>query len=52
MDSLLRGNNMEIGGFPVSYEGNDNQGSDTVFLTVIGSDGQYYPIDSLDDTVN
>ena len=52
MDSLLRGSDMDIGGFPVSYEGNDNQGSDTVFLTVIGSDGQYHPIQSLDDTVN
>ncbi len=52
MDSLLRGSNMDIGGFPVSYEGDDNQGSDTVFLTVIGTDGQYHPIQSLDDTVN
>ena len=52
MDSLLRGSNMDIGGFPVSYDGSDNQGSDTVFLTVIGPDGQYHPIQSLDDTVN
>ena len=52
MDSVLRGSNMDIGGFPVSYEGNDNQGSNTVFLTVIGPDGQYHPIQSLDDAVN
>ena len=52
MDSLLRGSNMDIGGFPVSYSANDNQGSDTVFLTVIGADGQYHPIRNLDDTVN
>ncbi len=52
MDSLLRGSNMDIGGFPVSYSGGDNQGSDTVFLTVIGADGQYHPIENLDDTVN
>ena len=52
MDSLLRGSNMDIGGFPVSYTGGDNQGSDTVFLTVIGADGQYHPIQNLDDTVN
>lgn len=52
MDSLLRGSTMDIGGFPVSYSGGDNQGSDTVFLTVIGADGQYHPIQNLDDTVN
>ena len=52
MDSLLRGSSMDIGGFPVSYSGGDNQGSDTVFLTVIGADGQYHPIRNLDDAVN
>ena len=29
----------------------DNQGSDRVFLTVIGSDGRYYPIEALGDSV-
>ena len=52
MDSLLDGGDMDLGGFPVSYSDNDNQGSDTVFLTVIGADGQYHSIQNLDDTVN
>ena len=52
MDSLLGGSDMNIGGFPVSYSDTDNQGSDTVFLTVIGADGQYHPIQNLNDTVN
>ncbi len=51
-DSLLRGESMDLDGFPVSYLGGDNQGSDTVFLTVIGADGQYHPIRNLDDAVN
>ena len=51
MDSLLGGSTMDIGGFPLSYSSEDNQGSDTVFLTVIGADGQYHPIDNLGDTV-
>lgn len=52
MDSLLRGSTMDIGGFPLSYSSEDNQGSDTVFLTVIGADGQYHPIDNLGDAVD
>ncbi len=52
MDSLLRSGNIDIGGFPVSYSNNDNQGSDRVFLTVIGADGQYHPIQNLGDAVN
>ena len=41
MDSLLGGGELDIDGFPLSYtnKSTDNQGSDTVFLTVIGSDG-------------
>ena len=52
VDSLLRGSDMDLGGFPMSYSNSDNQGSDTVFLTVIGADGQYHPIQNLDDAVN
>ena len=36
-----------IDGFELSYGQDDNQGSDAVFLTVIGSDGHYHPIKSL-----
>ncbi len=52
IDSLINVRNLDIGGFPVSYSEYDNQGSDTVFLTVIGSDGQYHPIQRLDEAVN
>ena len=54
LDSLLKGGEFDIDGFPLSYSGdsNDNQGSDTVFLTVIGPDGNYHPIRTLRDSVN
>ena len=38
---------ISIDGFELSYGQDDNQGSDTVFLTVIGSDGRYHPIETL-----
>ena len=54
LDHLLNGGNFDIDGFPLSYinRATDNQGSDTVFLTVIGSDQKYHPIKTLRDTVN
>ena len=53
MESILEGGDFDIDGFPLKYAGrpSDNQGSDTVFLTVIGSDGKYQPIGNLRDTV-
>ena len=52
--AILEGDDFDIDGFPLSYslEESDNQGSDTVFLTVIGADGKYHPIETLQDTVN
>ena len=38
---------MEIDGFELKYGPNDNQGSDSVFLTVIGEDGKYRQVDKL-----
>ena len=52
LDSLLQSNDFDIEGFPLRFAGGDNQGSDTVFLTVIGSDGRYHPIEKLRDTGN
>ena len=54
MNVILDGGELEIDGFPLGFAGisGDNQGSDTVFLTVIGGDGQYHPIETLNDTVN
>ena len=54
LESLLNGGDFEIDGFPLSYSDPryDNQGSDKVFLTVIGADGKYHPIETLQDNVN
>ena len=41
----------DLGGFQLRFGKNDNQGSDAVFLTVIGPDGRYHPIDSLQEEV-
>lgn len=47
LDSLLRGDEIDIDGFRLSYGEGDNQGSDQVFMTVIGPDGSYQPVDAL-----
>ena len=38
---------IDIDGFQLRYGPADNQGSDSVFLTVIGTDGKYRQIDEL-----
>ena len=49
LDGVLRGEAIDIDGFMLRYGdgAGDNQGSDTVFLTVIGSDGRYHPVDTM-----
>ncbi len=37
----------DIDGFPLDYGEDDNQGSDQVFLTIIGEDGGYLPLQTL-----
>lgn len=37
----------DLDGFQLRYGPGDNQGSDSVFLTVIGEDGGYHPISTL-----
>ena len=37
---------IDIDGFKLRF-GEDNQGSDEVFITVIGDDGEYYPVSAL-----
>ena len=49
LDSLRRVGVIDLDGFKLHYGDNDNQGSDAVFLTVIGDDGRYYPIETLRD---
>ena len=38
---------ISLDGFELHYGENDNQGSDTVFLTMIDEDGKYVPLDRL-----
>ena len=54
IESILESGNFQLDGFPLSYVDpeTDNQGSDRVFLTVIGADGQYHPILNLRDSAN
>ncbi len=42
---------IDIVGFKLNFGPGDNQGSDTVFLSVIGSDGQFHSVNSLKDEV-
>ena len=46
LDILNNPNEIEIDGFTLRF-GDDNQGSDKVFLTVIGEDGKYHPVRTL-----
>ena len=49
LDGLLRGEAIDIDGFTLRYgdSASDNQGSDAVFLTVIGGDGRYHPVGTM-----
>ncbi|MDE2955197.1 MAG: ABC transporter substrate-binding protein, partial [Gemmatimonadota bacterium] len=42
---------IDLDGFVLRYGENDNQGSDAVFLTVIGGDGSYHAIQTLRDGI-
>ena len=49
LESLRDSELVDLDGFELRYGEEDNQGSDQVFLTVIGSDGRYYPIERMGD---
>ena len=51
LGQLIDRGSFDIEGFDLRFGVDDNQGSDEVFLTVIGSDGQYHPVDTLHETV-
>jgi len=38
---------IDLNGFALRYGENDNQGSDSVFWTVLRADGRYHPLDNL-----
>ena len=48
-NSLRSADVINIDGFELRYGANDNQGSDAVFLTTIGSDGKYRSVKTLRD---
>ena len=50
LDALRSSDRLDLGGFPLAYGPGDNQGSDAVYLTVIGPDGQYRPVSRLEET--
>ena len=50
LDQLIDRGSFDIDGFDLQFGDDDNQGSDEVFLTVIGSDGEYHPVETLHDT--
>ena len=49
LDTFRRTQIIDIDGFRLDYGEGDNQGSDSVFLTVIGPDRKYLPVDTLRD---
>ena len=44
---LRQEGDFDLGGFQLSYGDEDNQGSDSVFWTVLRADGRYHPIERL-----
>jgi hypothetical protein len=46
LDGLLQAEAIDLDGFQLQFGEQDNQGSDAVFLTVIGQDGRYQPMAS------
>ena len=51
LENLRHADLIDLGGFALRYGKDDQQGSDAVFLTAIGSDGAYHPIHSLRDAM-
>ena len=49
--SLIENSPFSIDGFQLDFSSQDNQGSDAVFLTQIGSNGQYHPIETLHEII-
>ena len=50
LGQLVDRGSLSIDGFDLQFGEGDNQGSDQVFLTVIGSDGEYHPVETLHET--
>ena len=52
MGTIRRSQLLSIDGFRLRYGEEDNQGSDAVYLTVIGADGEYHPVATLVESVS
>ena len=50
LQNLRNGDVFDLGGFELGFGPQDSQGSNEVFLTVIGADGNYHPIDVMTDS--
>ena len=47
LNALRQRKAIDLDGFPLRFGADDNQGSDAVFLSVIGNDGRYHPVRTL-----
>ncbi len=47
LDAIRDAGSLDLGGMLLEFGPSDNQGSDGVFLTTIGSDGKIHPVESL-----
>lgn len=47
LETMRTSGSFDFGGFELLFGTDDNQGSDRVFLTVIGVDGKYHPVTNL-----
>jgi ABC-type branched-subunit amino acid transport system substrate-binding protein len=47
VDTVVKTGSFDLGGLSLSYGSEDNQGLDTVYLTVLGADGKYQPVTAL-----
>ncbi len=49
LENIRNGEPIDLGGFELQFGQDDSQGSNEVFLTVIGEDGEYRPIEKMID---
>ena len=47
LEALRQAGTIDMGGFELEYGADDNQGSDAVFVTVIGAGGSYRSVTNL-----
>jgi hypothetical protein len=47
VETVTKTGAIDLGGLTLHYGSGDNQGLDTVYLTVLGADGKYQPVTAL-----